>query len=139
MHGPGRAALAAAVAAGTAVTAAHALGRVPAWSSKSTPKRFSITGHVDGLMPGSRLPLVLRIRNPWPRRIRVTSVGARIAASGRPCPLGNVKVSGFRGSLAVGPRSTRTLVLTASLRAGAPAACEGATFALTFYGKAVRP
>jgi len=138
MHGRGRAALAAAVAAGTAVTAAHALSRV-AWSSNAAPKRFSITGHVDGLMPGSRLPLVLRIRNPWSRRIRVTSVGARIAASGRPCPLRNVKISGFRGSLAVGPRSIRTLVLTASLRAGAPAACEAATFALNFYGKAVRP
>jgi hypothetical protein len=138
MHVRGRAALAAAVAAGTAVTAAHALGRVPAWSSNAAPKRFSISGHVDGLLPGRRLPLVLRIRNPWSRRIRVTSIGARIAASGRPCPLRNVKISRFRGSLAVRPRSIRTLVLTASLRVGAPAACEGATFALTFFGTAVR-
>ncbi|TMM01548.1 MAG: hypothetical protein E6G02_12505 [Actinobacteria bacterium] len=138
MRRRGRAVLAAAVAAGTAVTAAHALGRVPAWSSNAGPKRFSISGHVDGLLPGRRLPLVLRIRNPWSRRIRVTSVGARIAASGRPCPPRNVKIDRFRGSLAVGPRSTRTLVVNASLGAGAPAACEGATFALTFFGTAVR-
>ena len=138
MRGRGRALLAAAVAAGTAVTAAHALGRVPAWASSAAPKRFSISGHVVGLLPGKQLPLVLRIRNPWSRRIRVTSVGARIAASGRPCPVRNVKIGRFRGSLAVGPRAVRTLVLTASLRSGAPAACEGATFALTYYGTAVR-
>jgi hypothetical protein len=38
----------------------------------------------------------------------------------------------------VRPRSTRRLVLSAGLRAGAPVTCGGATFGLTFYGTAVR-
>jgi hypothetical protein len=129
--------LAAAVTAGTAVTAAHALGQVNAWPSKAAPKRFSISGHVDGLMPGKWSPFVLTIRNPWPRTIRVTSVGARIGPSGRPCQLRNLRVRRFRGSLVVRPRSIRTLVLSAGLRARAPAGCAGATFGLTFYGTAV--
>jgi len=130
--------LAAAVTALTAVTAAHALGQVNTWPSKTAPKRFSIRGHVDGLMPGKRSPLVLTIRNPWSRTIRVTSVGARIGPSGRPCQLRNLTVSRFRGSLVVRPRSIRRLVLSAGLRAGAPAGCRGATFGLTFHGTAVR-
>jgi hypothetical protein len=137
MPGRRRALLAAVVAAGVAVTAAHALGegRGP---SKAAPKRFSITGHADGLMPGRRSPLPVKIRNPWSWPIRVTYVSAYIEASGRPCPVRNVQVQRFKGSFLVRRRSTRVLALNAGLRANAPTTCEGATFALTFSGTAVR-
>jgi hypothetical protein len=102
------------------------------------PKRFSIAGHVDGLRPGVPATLAVRIRNPWSWPIRVRSVSAQIDASGRTCPVRNVWVKGFRGSFRVPPRSTRTLVLAAGLRATAPRVCQGATFALTFRGRAVR-
>jgi hypothetical protein len=124
-------------AAGIAVATAHAV-RADILGSARPPKRFSIAGHVDGLQPGAQASLPVRIRNPWSWSIRVKSVSAQIDASGRPCPVRNVWVRSFRGSFKVPPKSSRTLVLLAGLRATAPKVCQGATFALTFRGRAVR-
>jgi hypothetical protein len=135
MERVGRIALIGVAAAGIGVATAHAVARV---RLARTPARFSISGHVDGLLPGQREHLPLRIRNPWSWTIRVKSVTVQIGSSGRPCPVGNVEIHGFKGSFAVRPRSTRTLMLAARIRRGAPEACEGATFALTFRGTARR-
>jgi len=124
-------------AAGIAVATAHAV-RADILGPSRPPKRFSIVGHVDGLQPGAPASLPVRIRNPWSWSIRVKSVNAQIDASGRPCPVSNVWVRSFKGSFKVPPRSSRTLVLVAGLRATAPTVCQGSTFALTFRGRAVR-
>jgi hypothetical protein len=110
---------------------AHRPGRVPS--------RFAISGHVGGLTPGVSSPLPLVIRNPWGRAIRVTSVATLVEPSGQTCPVSNVRIPPFAGSLVVPAHSKRTLVLEASLRAGAPTECAGATFPLKFWGTARRP
>jgi hypothetical protein len=125
-------------AAGIAVATARAVATVEVLRPGRTPKEFSITGHVNGLLPGQPTKLPVRIRNPWSWAIRVTSVTVHVDASGRPCPVGNARIHGFKGSFVVTPRSTRELLLSAGIRAGAPAACQGATFALTFRGTARR-
>jgi hypothetical protein len=131
----GRIGLGALVAVGAAAVAAHA---VAALRTGLVAKSFSISGHVVGLTPGAHAALPLRIRNPWPWRIRVKSVAVYVEPSGHPCPVQSLQIRGFTGSLAVRPRSTRVLVLPVGLAATAPTDCQGATFALTFRGKAVR-
>jgi hypothetical protein len=120
-------------AAALAVAAAHAF----ATSARRPPKTFSISGHVVGLYPGSHSRLALRVRNPWSAAIRVTSLSARVGPSGRPCPVQNVRIGRFGGSLLVRARSARTVVVDAGLLASAPTGCAGAAFPLTFVGRAV--
>ena len=132
-----RIALVFSVTAVLAVTAGLALAAKRPWPPRHGPKTFSITGHVDDLTPGVRSSLAVKIRNPWSRKIRVISISARVDPSGRPCPVGNVRILGFRGSLVIRPRASRSVILAASLRRSAPPACAGATFPLRFSGRAV--
>ena len=103
----------------------------------STPHRFSIRGSVSGLLPGAKTSLRVRIRNPYRRRIRVVSVRAFVNPSGHPCPVGNVRLKPFRGSLLIGARSSRSLSLEISMSRSAGMACQGAIFPLRFSGRAI--
>jgi len=134
----GRIALIIVSAAAVAVATAHAVATVEVLRPARAPKKFSITGHVDDLLPGAQRSLPVRIRNPWSWAIRIVSIRVHIDASGRACPVSNVRIGPFRGSFLVRAHSTRTLLLSASLRAGAPAVCQGSTFGLTFSGSARR-
>jgi hypothetical protein len=125
-------------AAGVAVATAHAVETVKAIRPARAPKKFSITGHVGGLVPGVPARLPVRIRNPWPWPIRVVSIRVHVGPSGRPCPVSNVRIRPFNGSFVVRARSARVRVLAASLSPGAPDVCQGSTFALTFSGSARR-
>jgi hypothetical protein len=127
-----KAALLAGISATVVVAAAVA---VPA----GTPTSFSISGHVDGLFPGAELALPVRIRNPYRRRIRVVSVRASVGPSGRPCPMRNVQVSSFRGSLVVAAHRSRWISLRVRMLRSAASACQGEVFPLRFIGRAVRP
>jgi hypothetical protein len=134
----GRIALITASAAGIAVATAHAVATVKVFRPARAPKAFSITGNIDGLVPGKRATLPVRVRNPWSWAIRVTSLKVRVHASGRACPVRNVRIARFSGSFLVRAHSTRVRPLGASLSQAAPAVCQGATFALTFRGTARR-
>ena len=125
-----------------AVLVVAALGTAGAYGtigSREGPKRFSISGHVDDLVPGVDRTLRLRIRNPYRHRIRVVSVRTIVEPSGRPCPTRNIQVAPFRGSLAVRARSSRLLPVRVKMLASAPTTCAGAAFPLYFFGRAVRP
>ena len=124
--------------AGVAATTAYAVGYPQRWSTRRTPAAFSITGKVEGLYPGGHVPLAVRIKNPYSSALRVRSISIRIDPSGHPCPVGNLRITPFRGSLLVPRHASRTLDLDATLRLGAPLACQGVVFPLRFYGRAVR-
>ena len=120
-----------------AVTAGFALAAKRPWPPRHAPNTFSITGHIDDLTPGGDSSLTVKIRNPWSRKIRVLSVSARVDPSGRPCPVDNVRIHGFRGSLMIPARASRSVILAATMRRSAPPVCAGAAFPLRFSGKAV--
>jgi len=103
----------------------------------SAPHSFSIRGSVNGLTPGAKTSLRVRIRNPYRRRIRVVSVRAFVKPSGHPCPVVNIRVKPFRGSLLIGARSSRSLSLEVSMSRSAGLACQGAIFPLRFSGRAI--
>jgi hypothetical protein len=132
-----RLALVVGAAAVLAAAAGLTLAANKPWRPAHGPKTFSISGQVADLAPGHNSILSLKVRNPWSRTIRVTSITARVDPSGRACPVRNVRVGPFRGSLVIPPRSVKTVMLEAVLRKTAAHACAGAAFPLRFFGRAV--
>jgi hypothetical protein len=104
----------------------------------STGGRFSIRGRILGLYPGKRGTLTLRLVNANRFAIRVTSVHVRVANANRACTSWYLLVDDFAGSVRVAARSSRRLRLDVRMRRAAPDACKGATFRLSYRGKALR-
>ena len=99
---------------------------------------FVVSGHVTGLRPGGTKALNLTVRNPNSVAIRVTSltVGAAQAAPG--CSASRLELPAWAGSLPIPKRGTASLTVHVQLKPGAPDACQGATWPLTYGGTAVK-
>jgi hypothetical protein len=105
-------------------------------TAAKSPRPFAIEGEIDGLYPGARVPLNIRVTNPHDNPLRVQSVGVEVQDSdtngcGREWvrPGRNVTISTL-----VPPRSTSSLSYPVSMVDSAPAVCQGATWALNFTG-----
>ena len=97
---------------------------------------FAIEGEIEGLYPGARVPLNIRVTNPHDNPLRVRSVDVEVQDSdlsgcGRQWvkPGRNVTISTL-----VPPKSTSFLSYPVWMVDGAPAVCQGATWALNFTG-----
>lgn len=131
------------VAVAIVATATAAIGHDPVAAPSPEPvgrivDAFRISGKAKGLYPGGTRKMRVRVGNPHPfpivvKRVRVTRRGG---AAG--CPGTAVGVRPFRGSRRVAPGRTAAIRMKIRLAAGAPDACQGVTFRLTFSGKAVR-
>jgi hypothetical protein len=105
---------------------------------------FYMRARVQGLFPGARRPLHLRIRNPNRFAIKVTEVRVHIRRDlRRPrCrPRRYLRATRLREPVRVPANSirrTRTR-LAIRMKASAPDACQRAVFPLRLKGKAVRP
>ena len=98
-----------------------------------------LRGSVAGLYPGARLPLPVRIRNRRPFAVRVLAVQARASGRGRRgCANSNIAVSRPPLRVRVPAWRTRTAMLRVTMRRGAPDACKGAVFGLTFSARGKR-
>jgi hypothetical protein len=97
---------------------------------------FTVTGSVHGLYPGASLHLHLTVHNDEPFAIVVRSISTTVHDASARCRASNLVVQGFTGTLRV-PRHGRASV-TVPVRLGhtAPNACQGATFRLTYTGRA---
>ena len=100
------------------------------------PQSFAIEGEIDGLYPGARVPLNVRVTNPHDNALRVRSVDVEVqdsdlGACGREWvkPGRNVTISTL-----VPPKSTSFLSYPVWMVDSAPAVCQGATWALNFTG-----
>ena len=97
---------------------------------------FAIEGEIEGLYPGARVPLNVRVTNPHDNPLRVRSVEVEVQDSdlsgcGREWvrPGRDVTISSL-----VPPKSTAFLSYPVWMVDGAPAVCQGATWALNFTG-----
>jgi hypothetical protein len=127
-------------AVGAALALAVAAVAMPqAASERSRVKPFTVSGTVTGLYPGADRPLRLVLRNPHPFAIRVTALWAEVGDASRRCRGYNLSVSGLGSAVTIAPRGDRRVVLRATLLGWAPAACRGASFRLSYGGRAVRP
>lgn len=124
-----------AVAAGTGLAAA-ASGSPP---PTRAPRPFTISGAVDGVFPGRTSQLRLTVRNTTERkRLRVVSLTVAVGDAAPGCDAGQLTIGPFSGSIKLRRRQAKTVTLPATLARNAPDACQGASFPLTFGGRAVK-
>ncbi|MGH2751858.1 MAG: hypothetical protein ACRDK3_13450 [Actinomycetota bacterium] len=97
---------------------------------------FGISGEIEGLYPSARVPLNVRVTNPFDHVLRVRSVEVEVEDSnlggcGREWvrPRHDVEISTL-----VPPQATSFLSYPVWMPADAPAACQGATWTLHFRG-----
>jgi hypothetical protein len=97
---------------------------------------FAIEGEIEGLYPGAQVPLNIRVTNPHHDFLRVRSIDVEVQDSDLSgCrrewirPGRNVTISTL-----VPPKSTSFLSYPVGMVDGAPAVCQGATWALNFSG-----
>ncbi len=102
------------------------------------PKTFGIAGGVSGLYPGVGATLSLTISNPNAQPIDVESVDVSVGAGVPGCPGTDISVGRFRGSERVAARGTATIALPIEMLGSALDTCKGASFPLTFSGRAVQ-
>ena len=101
-------------------------------------RHFVVSGRVEGLRPGATRPLALTVENPNSVPIRVTSITVAAGAAGPGCPGSSLVLPRWTGSLAVPKRGTASLSVDVRLLGGAPDACQGAVWPLTYGGTAVK-
>ena len=112
-------------------------------------KQFAITdvpGRATALVPGATGTRWVRLGNAenFPILVQTvtTTVGRPVDGGGRPvpaCPASSVRVDALAAPVKVAGGGTADVALTTHLVAGAPDACRGLTFPLTYTGTAVKP
>lgn len=101
--------------------------------------RFTISGSVADLAPGLERSLVVQLRNPGRDPLSVSSLAVSVGRPSRSgCAASNLAVSPFRGPVTVPADGTASTTLAVRLAAGAPNACQGTSFPLTYRGRAGR-
>lgn len=99
---------------------------------------FGVHGDADGLHPGATLPLRLTLTNENAFPISVTSVAVSVGEATPGCPGDLLEPGELPGPVSV-PAGDRTIVsLPVHMAGDVPAACEGASFPLTYDATAVR-
>jgi hypothetical protein len=100
------------------------------------PDGFAVAGTVDGLYPGVQTTVHATVTNPQTFTISVTSVGVTSLDASPQCPGSLLEFGDETTAVDVAPGATATVPVAVSLDAGAPDACQGATWPLEFVGTA---
>ena len=131
------------VPSAAAVTGGIGSGVVECDSSSASagcPKDFTIAGSVGGLYPGKTASLRLTIENPNGEDIRVEAVTVAVSGtSNDACSAAYLRTTDYDGApFLVVANGSANISLPVTLLRGAPDACQGVTFTLSYGGKAVR-
>ena len=117
------------------VALACSLTAFAAGEARPGPKGFTITGGATGLSPGVVGHIVVKVRNPYRRHLRVSVLRVRVLDAGPRCRASNLRVARFGGFVDVRPRKTYVVRINARMVASAQPGCSGARFPLRFSGK----
>jgi hypothetical protein len=104
------------------------------FSQKRSP--VTITGSVENLQPGMATVMVARARNNTGKRLIVRKLRLRVRDASAECPSSMLQTRTLRRRNALPSRRTRTIPIQVTLVAGAPDACQDATFPLRFSARA---
>jgi hypothetical protein len=97
---------------------------------------FRARGHIEGLYPGVRTSLRVRVRNTQRRPITLTRLTAKVHSATAGCPAKSVKIKPFTRRRRIRGRATVTVKLPMRMKADAPDACQGNRYRLTYSGRA---
>jgi hypothetical protein len=126
-----------AVLTGAVVAAQGRPGGEPSGGGATAPTAYEVKGSVAGLFPGARLPVAVRIENPYGFAISVRSIEVAAADAGS-CSRANVRVDGLPAPVTVPAGGEVVTTLTVRMRNDPPDACKLASFPLTFTSRAVK-
>jgi hypothetical protein len=108
----------------------------PAGGSVPAAGDIEVTGEVDGLYPGVVKMLDVRVTNPQPFTIRVTSVATAVDSADPSCPGSMLDIGGVRAPVDVPSGATGTVPIAVHMDGNAPESCQGVTFTLDFVATA---
>lgn len=123
--------------AGVAALLAFSLSAFGAPQPKQPIRNFKLSGSVQGLHPGGRGTLVVSVRSPYRRKLRVVSLRVRVLDAGPGCRASKLSVKPFRGFVNVRPRGVRVVRLAVRMARSAGGACRGARFPLRIAAKGI--
>jgi hypothetical protein len=105
----------------------------PAEASHASASAIRVSGHVNGLFPGARKGLRLKMRNGSRRWAVVRAVKADVTAGTVGCPPRYLStVPKDLGSPRIRPHKTRRIGVRIRMWPGAPDSCQGVRFPLRF-------
>lgn len=131
----------------TSDTSAQVLGEVLQANGKAnsngssnaggaSSNKFSVVGSVDGLYPGSTKQLKLTLSNDTGAALKVTSLFIDVVGGSAGCATTNLQVGSFSGPVTIPKKGSAVTVMSITMIAEAPNACQGANFALSYSGNA---
>jgi hypothetical protein len=91
-----------------------------------------VTGNVSGLYPGSSRRLPLAVRNLLSQRVVLRWLSVTVGQPSAGCPARTLRGGRYPVRLTIPARATRTISVALRMAPGAPAACRGARFPLTY-------
>lgn len=100
--------------------------------------RLKISGHVDGLFPGARTRLRLRVKNRLPVAVVLRSIRTTVSDGAPGCSGRNLSVARYRGSLRIAAHRSRRVRVRVAMSGSAPDSCQAARFPLRYTGRATR-
>ena len=107
------------------------------WAPRATPT-FTMSGGVNGLVPGVSSQLNVVVSNPSDVELNVTSIRVTSQDAGPGCVSIYLFTEDFEGSIVVEAHSSTSVTLPVELSADAPTACRRQVFPLSFVGRADR-
>jgi hypothetical protein len=128
----------AALAAITTVGVMNAFASKPDRGGGKGGHDFVLSGRVEGLWPGARVPIEVTAENPYRFDIVIDSLHVGVSAVSASCPASVLHVSSLVGEVRIAARSQGTIELEVSLDSEAPNECQSATWALTYTATAQR-
>jgi hypothetical protein len=110
----------------------------PAAKHARSRSALRVSGNVDGLFPGARRSLRLRVWNTRGFPVLVVSVTVRVGNAGRACSSRELRIARVRRSFVVRAHRSRRIAVAVSMRRTAPDVCQGAVFPLRFAARGRR-
>jgi hypothetical protein len=117
----------------------HGHAAKPTQASHAGASDVRVSGHVNGLFPGARKGLRLKVRNGSRRWAVVRAIRADVTAGTTACPPRYLStVAKDLGYPRIRPHKTRRIGVRIRMWPGAPDACQGVKFPLRFRIRAGR-
>jgi hypothetical protein len=117
-------------------------------SQRIEPLTVTLEGEVSGLYPGATIELELEVHNPAQVDVHLDRLTVTVGTPDRDgCPASALMVGTAAGigggsaalDLVIGPSGGAVLTVPIIMIPGAPSACQGATFPLTYLAQGTLP
>lgn len=100
--------------------------------ARAADEQFTLTTDYVGLYPNADVTVPVRVHNPFDYDIAVHTASVQVGDAGPGCPRTNLEAATFSGDVVVRAGADGVVPVHMHMPAGAPDACQGASFPLVF-------